>query len=76
MIWPFSPERNPKIVAEQQRLRADIAATRAIRVRLQGQWPAVLSIASALVSRRDENGFGEELEVAWTPRRRGDARAD
>lgn len=68
MIWPL---RRARVVeAERERLVADIEQTRAIRMRLLRQWPAVRSIAHALVERRNENGFGEELEVAWTPRER------
>lgn len=70
MIWPLRKQQE-RIEAEKEDLRQDIARAQMIRSRLIRQWPAVESLRRNLVERRLENGFGEELEVAFVPRRGG-----
>lgn len=67
MIWPF---RHPAAVKEAERLQAEINTDEIELARIRRQWPTVQSLGQSLVERRVENGFGEELEVAWTPRNR------
>lgn len=72
MIWPFT-HRTQRIAAEQAEVEARIAiADEKLRV-VQRRWPTVESMRDVLVTRREENGFGEELTVSWTPRGRVDA---
>lgn len=70
MIWPLRKQQE-RIDAEKEEIRQDIARAQMIRSRLIRQWPAVESLRRNLVERRLENGFGEELEVAFVPRRGG-----
>lgn len=49
---------------------AEVEAAEERLAEVQRRWPTVQEIATALTERRLENGFGEQLEVAWTPRRR------
>lgn len=69
MIWPMRKQHD-RMEAEKDELRQDIARAQMIRSRLIRQWPAVESLRRNLVERRLENGFGEELEVAFVPRGR------
>lgn len=68
MIWPFKAAQ-ARLDAEADEIRQDIARVHMIRSRMVRQWPTVESLRRNLVERRMENGFGEELEVAWTPRK-------
>lgn len=69
MLWPFG-KRKREIEAEKEVLREDIAHAERQRTHLIRQWPYVEQLHRTLVERRAENGFGEQLEVAWRPRRR------
>lgn len=65
-MWPFT--KHKIVIAEHQRLQQDIEHANRLRAEITRQWPAVNSIRKTLVTRRLENGFGEQLEVAWTPK--------
>ena len=71
MMWPF--KRTQRLAAEQAEVERRIAVADAQLRVVQRRWPKVESIRDVLVTRREENGFGEELTVSWQPRGRVDA---
>lgn len=68
MIWPFRD--HPQVEAERAEAQKRLAAAERQLAAVNRLWPAVNSFREALVTRRMENGFGEELTVAWQPRGR------
>ena len=67
MIWPFGKEKD-RLAVEEKELQDDIQRIQVLRSHVVRQWPRVVAVSNTLVTRRRENGFGEELEVSWTPR--------
>ena len=69
MIWLFK-RTSKRMLEEQADVQARIEQTDAHLARVERRWPTVQSMSEALVTRRLENGFGEELTVSYQPRMR------
>ena len=71
MIWPFT-HTTQRQAAEQAEAVARVAAAEDYLQVVRRRWALVESMRDALVTRREENGFGEELTVSWQPKGRVD----
>lgn len=65
MIW-----HSPRKQAEAEKVQQEIDEAEKRLAEVQRRWPTVKDITHALIERRLENGFGEDLTVAWIPRGR------
>lgn len=72
MTW-FGRKKSVYRTAETaEALEQDISDAQAMRKEIKAQWGPILAATEFLADRKDINGFGEELQIQFTPRRRGD----